>query len=114
MALRPPRAARVAQNPRYYALNSHPSFRAFGPAEYRDAQGREYRVGPVVAGDLQRLDVKLPRANVPWFDEAARDVELELTATDGSGRTKRVRCVDQYRMQRHRTGHVHVWQSDWV
>jgi hypothetical protein len=115
---KPPHEARQEAHPRYYALNTHRSFRTFGRAEWVDAHGRLYRRADGAAeqedpyATTVQLDVKLPRADVPWF--GPYDQTVELTSTDGSGRRRVVSVVDHYIMQpTHRTGHVNVRRADW-
>jgi hypothetical protein len=69
---------RQEKNTRYYVLNDQPRARTFGPADYVDEEGRQYRLAvdsgegtlfPSVAvpGKNQvKLWVKLP-PNVSWF-----------------------------------------------
>ena len=113
-SLRPPREARREKNPRYWALNTHPSYRAFGTPEWRDAQGREYRAAAAGASPqaTSRLYVRLPTRATPWFAEGAAGTYVDLQRTDGSGETRRVAIVDGYIMgPGHRTGHIDVqWQ----
>ncbi len=124
---KPPREARLEANPRYYALNAHPSFRDFGLPEWVDAQGRWYRAtpgvpatpgsppprGPAGLGYIQ-LNVKLPRPSVPWFPASGPLGSVQLTSTDGRHRQRNVTLVNAYMMQpQHRTGHVHIHLYEW-
>jgi len=112
---KPPRAARVEENPRYYALNTHPNWRQFKAAEWVDAYGREYRTGPPAndSGE-QQLNVRLPQRDVPWFDPMDDGWPLVLTRTNGSGEQRQVRVLRNFIMSpKHRTGHVFVAEQDW-
>jgi hypothetical protein len=94
---------------RYAALNDHPNFWAFGRAEYVDAAGREYTLGPVDAdGRTRRLNVRLPRPDVLPPDPL--EERLRVTSTDGNGRAVvwQVKNVTWTGPKR-RTGHVTVF-----
>ncbi len=114
------RAEARARNPRYWQqLNTHRSFRAFGPPEYIDEAGRYYRLAdpmPVLPGGLLTLDVKLPRRAVPWFPAAnAGSARPRVTLRAAAGGAERTIVIyDSYIMgPAHRTGHVHIRPEEW-
>lgn len=115
-SLRPPREARQERNPRYYALNDHPSYRAFGAPEWVDEEGRLYRAAPSTGhGNVQRLYVKLPHRDLaPPDPRQPHHRTLTLTSLDGHHRRRQVTLLDVYFMEpKHRTGHAHVRRSEW-
>jgi hypothetical protein len=111
------RAEGRAQHTRYYALNDHPNYRAFGKPDYVDEQGRYYRLArpmPPLPGNLLTLWVKLPKRTVPWFAGGVGAPAL-VTLRGNDKRTRSVHIVNAYLMQAsHRTGHVHVSAAEWA
>lgn len=58
---------------RYYAM--HDRAPTGTKVAFKDADGRRYRIGPIVPGGLQRLFVKLPKG-VPWFGHTGQSLDL--------------------------------------
>jgi hypothetical protein len=104
---------------RYRARNDHPDFYAFrrdGAAEdfFTDAQGREYRRGPLLESGLRRYYVRLPDRTVPWFDMTTdADAEFVLRSAVDTESFTRVRLAAAFiaDAHRHRTGHINVYEG---
>lgn len=111
---------------RYYAMNDHPNSRAFGRADFVDAQGREYRVATSghVPGHYVRLWLRVPRG-VPWFrDRPGPRLRVALRqASEGRDKGRGggdeapalvvVTIHELYRSHpSHRTAHLYIAESE--
>ena len=106
-----------ATHERYYALNPQPNFRQFrtrrDPASlfYRDAAGREYKLGPVDREhDTRTIYVRLPRADVPWFDAdpGLPNAQVTVRPEAGGSHGHTWSIVYASLQARHRTGFITV------